>query len=180
MSPGNFLSRQSAQNCHASRQFFTPPKPNEIVMLNSFQHLFFLSMPTYTTLSPYTHQIVMLNSFQHLFFLSMPTCTTLFPYTHQIVMPNLFRHLVYFSTFLPHRTHTKLSCRTCFGISSSCQCQPTQHYSPLHTLNCHAELVSASLLLVNTNLHNTIPQHTKLSCRTCFGISYILQIKTSG
>ena len=44
-------------------------------------------------------------------------------------------------------THTKLSCRTCFSISSSCQCQPTQHYSP--------------------------PTHTKLSCRTCFGISYI-------
>ena len=37
--------------------------------------------------------------------------------------------------FLPHRTHTKLS---------------------PHTPNCHAELVSASLLLVNANLHNTI------------------------
>ena len=41
------------------------------------------------------------------------------------------------------------------------------------TLNCHAELVSASILLVNANLHNTIlPTHTKLSCRTRFSISY--------
>ena len=31
---------------------------------------------------------------------------------------------------------------------------------PLHTKNCHAELVSASLL-VNANLHNTIPLHTQ-------------------
>ena len=87
-------------NCHAelvsaSRIFFhllVTPDSYLTVMLNSFQHLF-LSMPTYTTLSPYTHKIVMLNLFQHLVFFHLLVT----PDSYLIVMLNSFRHLMHFA-----------------------------------------------------------------------------------
>ena len=45
------LSPPHTPNCHVLPAIFVTRNPHNIVMLNSFQHLFFLSMPTYTTLS---------------------------------------------------------------------------------------------------------------------------------
>ena len=190
-------------------------------MLNSFQHLVYFStfLPhrTHTKLSCWTRF-----SISYIFLPSCPTETKrnchaelvsasrIFfyllapPNPHKIVMLNSFQHLIYFSTFLPHRTHTKLSCRTCFSISyiflPSCPTEPTPNCHaelvsaslllvnanlhntiPLHTPNCHPELVSASLLLVNANLHNTISLHTpNCHAELVLSISYISRTKTSG